>query len=409
MLALIGNIFCGLLTAALLGPTGRGVQTAIGVAPLILAPIFALGLHVSLIYNIKADQQEAGRYFGAALVLAAVLSLLAIATGLMVLPFLLRNYDGHVLTVSRWLLLIVPTMIINLPLAGALEANERYTVANRVIYLQSLCTLLLLLLLVVTHLITPERSALAYFVPYVLSFVYLAVHAVRTLRPEVSTDSVYLRRLLRYGVRFYGVDLISAFSGYLDQMMIVLFLSPASVGTYAVALSLSRVLYVAQGAVATVLFPSIAGKEEAAVIELVGHVGRVTSCVNISFALLIVVCGPSLLLLLYGPRFAGATIPFLILLIEGLVSSAARTFLQIFSGTGRPSVVTVIEIAGIAVAFLAMIVMVPHYGLCGAAAANLLAGVARLGLVLVGLRRLLGVTRPRLIPSVADVAWVVQR
>ena len=42
-MALAGNIGCGLLTAAALGPAGRGEQTALGLAPLVLAAASTLG------------------------------------------------------------------------------------------------------------------------------------------------------------------------------------------------------------------------------------------------------------------------------------------------------------------------------------------------------------------------------
>ena len=71
-------------------------------------------------------------------------------------------------------------------------------------------------------------------------------------------------------------------------------------------------------------------------METVGRVTRVILVVNILGAGAIGLAGPTLLVLLYGSRFAPAVTPFLILLVEAVVTSAARTLAQAFSGSGRP-------------------------------------------------------------------------
>jgi enterobacterial common antigen flippase len=409
VVALAGNVCSGLLTAAFLGPEGRGEQAALGVAPTVLAAICTLGLHASLIYNLRIDPKQGSRYFGSAIILTSAAGLAALLLGFLLLPIWLAKYSSDTIEFARLLLIAVPFGVVTPLLSGVLEADGQFELANRMLYFQSLGSLAILGILVALGWLTPFSAAGAYVVPSFPSFVFLLVQARRVLRPRLTVRAPYPQRLLRYGLRFYGVDILGALSGSLDQMVIVFLLEPAAVGAYAVALSLSRVLNVAQGAVASVLFPSIAAREAESVVEIVARATRVTMVVNATGALAIGAAGPSLLLLLYGTRFAAAVVPFLVLLTEAVVSSAARTLAQAFSGTGRPGVVTGVEIAGVSTSLMVMLVLVPAHGIVGAACASLLGGLMRLLCVIASFRKVLGINLPRLVISRADVAWIAGR
>jgi O-antigen/teichoic acid export membrane protein len=408
IIALFGNVGSGLLTAAFLGPDGRGEQAALMIMPSILGAVCTLGLHASLIYNVRNDEQNASEYFGTAIILGLISSLVACAVGWLVLPHYLSQYSASTIDLARVLLFCVPFAMVNPLLTGALEVHGRFGVANKVLYVQSLGTLVLLLVIAFSGYMTPHITAWAYIAPCVPAFLYLWLQARKVIRPTPTLKGPRIKRLMSFGLRFYGVDILGGLSGYVDQAVIVFLLDPASVGAYAVALSLSRVLSVAQGAVATVLFPSVAGREASNVVEVVARVTRVLCVVNGALAACVAIAGPTLLLLLYGSRFSAAVTPFLILLLEAVITSAARTLAQAFSSSGKPGAVTTIEFVGVAASIGAMLVLVPMFGINGAACATLFAGVVRLISVAASFHRVLGIKLPRLIISRADIAWVAK-
>lgn len=406
LVALFGNVGSGLLTAAFLGPDGRGEQAALLIMPSIVGAVSSLGLHASLIYNMRTDPENEARYFGNALLLCLCSSLAACVAGWVVTPWFLSRYDAGTVWLARVLLFCVPLVITGSMFTGVLEAHGRFAGASRVLYLQSLGTLALLVLLAAGGWMTPHVTAWAYVAPSIPTFLYLWSRARQVLRPRPVLRGPYTRRLLDFGLRFYGVDILGGLSVYLDQAVIVVLLDPASVGVYAVALSLSRVLMVAQGAVATVLFPSITGRDKIDVVEIVARVTRLTAVVNIVLALGAAAMGPALLLVLYGSRFQAALVPFLILLAEAVATSGARTLAQAFTSNGRPGAVTAVELAGVVASVGAMLLLVPSYGINGAASAMLLAGLVRLACVAGSFGIVLGVRLPRMVVTRADIAWV---
>ena len=166
-LALGVNVLTGLLTAALLGPAGRGEQAALIIAPTLLGAMSTLGLHASLIYSIKRDPEHTGDYFGTSLLLGLGAGIAGAAVGWVLVPYWLHQYDPHVIAVARLLLIVTPMQVIAPLLTGALEAFGQFGKANGTLYLQSLGTLLILLVLWLLHALTPTAAAFAYVAPAV--------------------------------------------------------------------------------------------------------------------------------------------------------------------------------------------------------------------------------------------------
>jgi O-antigen/teichoic acid export membrane protein len=65
--------------------------------------------------------------------------------------------------------------------------------------------------------------------------------------------------------------------------------------------------------------------------------------------------------------------------------------------------------AGVAVSLTAMLILVPIFGVVGAALATLLGGTARLLFALIRFQKVLGVRLPRLVISRMDIAWMIGR
>jgi len=399
------NVCTGLFTAALLGPKGRGELAALVVAPQILAGLSTLGLHGSLIYNVKANPEREREYIAINLLLTFSAGLVAMAAGWFLEPLWLSQYSSRIIELGRAFLVITPFISASSTFTAVLESRGRFVAANQVLYLQSFCTLIALGVIALLHHLTPANAAAAYLCPAALGFIYLGF--VVGYRPSLTRlDPHDFYRLLHYGVRIYGDDVLATLSPYLDQITIAAMLPPAALGVYVVGLSLSRLLNVLPAAAATVLFPSLAARPTQTITETVGAAVRILSTVNAATAVCIGVLGPHLLTLLYGTRFAAASKPLGILLAAGVCSNVVQLLYQVYVGSGRPGIVTVIQTLGFGVSLGLMLLLVPSYGTIGAALALLIAALARLACALFGMPLALGVRMPRLVISRSDLAWI---
>jgi O-antigen/teichoic acid export membrane protein len=408
-LSIAVNVCTGLLTAALLGPQGRGELAALLVAPQLLAGLSTLGLHGSLIYNVKADPEHEREYITINLLLTFCAGLVAMAVGWLLEPIWLAKYDSNIVELGRAFLFVTPLISASSTFTAVLEARGRFVAANQSQYLQSLCTLIVLGILVLLKHLTPATAAAAYLWPAALAFIYLGLLVGYRSASAVRLRSQQVGRLLHYGVRIYGDDVLATVSPYLDQIVIAAMLPPAALGVYVVGLSLSRLLNVLPASATTVLFPSLAARPTVAISETVAAAVRVLGTINAATAVCIGLLGPHLLSLLYGAKFAAASGPLSILLIAGVCSNVVQLLFQLYVGSGRPGMVTIIQTLGFGVSLGSMLLLVPAYGTVGAALALLLAALARLALVLLGMPLTLGVRVPRLVPSLSDLAWMKGR
>lgn len=378
VLILAVNLATGIITARALGATGRGEQAAMMLWSMFLANTVTLGLPSAVIYNFKADPQRKSELFGAALLLGTGLGFGATAIGIICIPVWLSQYSPDVVRAAQWFMLNAPVALLQLVILAALEAIGDFSAANQLRLIIPSITLIALIGLVVADAITPFTSSLAYILNGLPVFFWTLARLWQLLRPRWRGMGSAMRQLVSYGCRAYGVDLLGALALQVDQVLVVSFLDPASMGTYVVALSLARMLNVFQMAIAAVLFPRAAARPPAEVIALTGRATRLTTALTLTIGLLIMALGPFLLRLLYGAEFVQATSVLYILVIEAVLAGSALVLAQSFMALGNPGVVTVLQGMGLALSLPLMIWLIPRLGLVGAGLALLGSTTARL-------------------------------
>lgn len=408
-LTLLMNLATGIVVSASLGPDGRGELAALLLAPQFVGALSLIGLPTAYIYYSKADSAHAGQYFGSALLLSLPVACLAAAVTWTIMPVWLSGHATPTIGMARLLLLSLPFGVLIPLLTGVLDAHGRFGLAGAIQYLQPLGCASLLMPLLMLDSLTPATAAVAYTVPVLLTFGLAAWQAVRLLRPCPTLAAPYCPRLLWYGLRRYGFEVLASLSTYLDQILVVYFLPAAAAGVYAAALSLSRVLGVMQDAVFSVLFPGLAGRPLAEVMTVLGRAVRVSTASAVAAGSVLALLGPEAIALLYGPAFAGAILPFRLLLAATIVLGAARLLGHAFTATGRPGPVTLVEGIGVASTLLAIPLLLPRYGVDGAAAAVLLGSLGRLACTLACLKLVLGMRVPSLIIRRDDLQGMLRR
>jgi O-antigen/teichoic acid export membrane protein len=92
-----------------------------------------------------------------------------------------------------------------------------------------------------------------------------------------------------------------------------------------------------------------------------------------------------------------------ILVLEVVLSGATFVLAQAFMALDRPGVVTILQAIGLSLSIPMMILLIPRYGIYGAAISLLTSTVARLIFVYSGFRLFLKTKPPRLLPNGNDL------
>jgi O-antigen/teichoic acid export membrane protein len=396
------NAVTGILTARLLLPAGRGEVAAMILWSSFLAGLTTFGLPSALIYHIRNRPEEAGDLVLTAALMAVVISCLAGAGGAMWMPYWLHQFPLWVIRAAQWFLVVTPLCSLALVLRGALEARGAFSLSNLAQVLNPLVTLVLLVLFWTAHRFNTITASCAYIFAALPVFVLLAWQT-RTLMRHARASVAAGKLLLSYGFRSWGIDLLGTLSLQIDQVIVVRYLTPSDLGIYVVMLSLSRMLNIFQASVVQVLFPKAAGHSREAAISMTLRAARVTTLLTGSGAAVIGLIGPQLLWLFYGAEYTQAVGSLRLLLAEATISGCVYILSQAFMALGRPGIVTFRQMTGLALSIPMMLVLIPRWGIVGAAFALLMSTCARFVFIYISFKTVLKTRLPNLLPQRGDL------
>ncbi|SNT23947.1 Membrane protein involved in the export of O-antigen and teichoic acid [Granulicella rosea] len=399
------NMGTGILTARMLHPDGRGQQAAMTLWPLFLANATALGTPSSMIYHLRRRAGAAWEPLVASgLAMVTLLGLVAAFVGALVLPHWLHEYPADIVRWAQLFLLTAPLWAVQITGQSALEALGQFSRSNVVQVMIPATTLTGLLTFLALGRFNPVTAAFCYTVAIVPTSATIVAMLWRRRTPgAIALRWAACRTLLGYGIRSAPLDLLGTLALYLDQVLVIGLLTQAEMGSYTVVLSLSRALLLFQASVVMVLFPMAAGRERGEIVAMVGEPVRLNTILTGAAALTACVLGPLALRLMYGVQYLSAVPALRVLVAEVVVQGAVVVMSQAFMAAGRPGIVSILQGTGLALAAPLMLVLIPRYGVTGAAMALLCSTCARFGLIYASFPVFLGERLPRVVPGVADV------
>jgi enterobacterial common antigen flippase len=115
---------------------------------------------------------------------------------------------------------------------------------------------------------------------------------------------------------------------------------------------------------------------------------------------------PFIIQTLYGRGFDQVTSVLRLLLIEVVIACAVWLLTQAFMALDKPGVVTLFQGIGLGVSFPCMYLLIPKYGLNGAAAALLISTSVRLVFVLASFPFILKVSPPSFFIQKEDISFL---
>ncbi|HUA98555.1 MAG TPA: oligosaccharide flippase family protein [Terracidiphilus sp.] len=393
----------GILTARILGPSGRGELAAMILWPLFIANTTTFGVPSSLIYYMRCRPKERDGLATNGFLLATVLGLAAAAVAAVILPWWLHRYSASVIRYAECFLFTVPLCSMTLAGRATLEASHDFSASNTIQTLTPLATLVVLLLFFAAHSLDPYTAAIAYIVASLPSFLLMLDRIWRAGLRVARIQFAVLKRILGYGIRSYGIDILGTLALQVDQVLVVSLLSARDMGSYVVVLSISRMLNVFQTSVVMVLFPKAAGRSKEHVLAVTGSSVRISVLATAVCGAAVCIAGPDLLRVVYGPEYAAAAGALRFLVLEAILSGMTFVLAQAFMALNRPGVVTVLQALGLSLCIPMMLLLIPRYGIDGAVISLLVSTTARFLFVCAGFGIFLKTRPPRLVPGAEDL------
>ncbi len=206
----------------------------------------------------------------------------------------------------------------------------------------------------------------AFFLSGILNLILLSIK----IKPVLFPDFKLLLQMLSYGIRAQVGVLIRFINLRADNFILNYFAGASAVGIYSVSVSLAEMLWHLPGAFATSLLPRVASSSDEEIRNYTEKtMGGVILILFIGIFLL-VIAGKFLINLLWGKPFLGSYSPMLWLFPGVIAISIAKISSSVFHGKGHPEYGSLLSVISCFTMLPLDFVLIPKYGVVGAAIAS---------------------------------------
>jgi len=374
-LIMTAGVVTGLLSARALGPLGRGELTAATIWPSTILYAGTLGLPEATAYLAASRRTMADSVFVTAQSVALALGVIASIAGWFALPFVLDRQGAAAQAYARLYLLAfsipaLSSLCACAWLQGAGKLKE-LNVARAAVHI---VTALSMGILYLAGFASVRNFLIALLFGNAATWL-LALMAWRVQRgPSAEWRPELIRPMLSYGSRVQFGTWSAAANIRLDQLMLSSFGASASLGLYVVALGYAGLVMTLPGVAGLVMLPRLvrahaAGSGGELLTTWYRRVLWATAGAGFGLWLVASVAMP----LLFGGEFAGA-VSLEALVIPGCCILGMNQLLTVgFRGHGLPGVASRAELVGLLVTVPLLVMLLPRYGIYGAALASLCA------------------------------------
>lgn len=195
--------------------------------------------------------------------------------------------------------------------------------------------------------------------------------------------------LLSYGLKFYVAKLSTMVHFRIGTLILAFFVTPTEIGLFAAASQLIARITIVSKAIETAIFSRVA-TDEAGRPVLVAQTARVTMLAAGALLGVLVALSWPIVMIILSPKFL-PSLPLMWIIAPGvLVRSTSNVLTAYFMGTNRPGVCSWSVGLGMLVNFVGIVLLLPRFGLAGAAWAMTLGYVVTGGALALSFRRATG-------------------
>jgi len=378
VIAALLNLITTVIIARVYGPEGNGAFAIALLLPSMLATFLNLGVAPANVYHLGSQQMTVRELLGANLRIFLLLGTLGVVLGAGVLIWKAEHFFPGVDPFILWFALAVfPLSLLNGFLHSVFQGLQQFRHYNVLaIILPSI-----VLVLVVGLTLFGSRELALLIGAQVVSQLFVLGLTIRWLVPLLGekksgkTSAHVIIKTLGYGWKAHLGNILAFVNYKADMFLANLFLGPAAVGIYVVAVALAEKLWLISQAVSTVLLPRLAqlSSDEAKRKQLTPLVARWVLTVTLLGALAVAAIAGPLIGSLFGADYSDALIPLWILLPGIVLMSASRVLANDIAARGRPELNMYTAMVVVAVNVAGNLILIPLYGLTGAAAATTIA------------------------------------
>lgn len=220
-------------------------------------------------------------------------------------------------------------------------------------------------------------------------------HAICPFRPKFAYHRESFQGLYSFARGMFGLPILAYIAFNIDVLVAGKMVSTYLVGLYGMALALAISPWdFFAGIISPVLLPAFSEKQgdKKALCNGVLRITKYTALFVIPPMVLAMICGGSILTIIYGEEYSAVAVPFGLLCVYVVLLIQGSIFTSLFFGIGQPGKNRAFAIVRCLVLISLIYPAIRFFGLTGAAAVILLASFIAISLQLTVIRKAIGLS-----------------
>lgn len=371
------------IIARVLGPEGQGKYALAILLPMLLSNFLNLGIPSANVYFLGKHSVSIQLAYKTTLGLWLSISLLGICIGIICISLFASHIFPNVEQHYLWLSLVFfPIIVLHYMLNSILQGLEEFSSFNSILFYLPLINLGLVIItffMLDWHLMGALGS-------YGISYTVVTVFALWKIKqkidleledyPESGNENTrgYFKECLRFGGLAHIANSLAFLNYRMNFVLLNLFIAPAAAGLYLVAYGIAEKVWMISNAVSTVTLPRLSGLQHDEHRRYVTSLSiKLIFASSVASSLVLLFIAKPLIGTVFGDSYAEAIEPLLWLLPGMVFGAVGRSISTDLIARGRVDLTVYLVLCLVFLSTTASIVLIPIYGISGAAMAFSLA------------------------------------
>jgi len=369
ILTLVIGFISGVLLARWLGPSGRGVFTALLVYPTIMISLLSMGMRQATVYYLGKKKYPESDIVGVTLLLLISSSIIGVLTSVIIISYT-KNPGYNQMLILLASLTIPADLTINY-FTGILIGKQRISKFNQVMYLVPIINLALIFFLVYFKKLYIIGAVLATLAAKIVLAIYALLLINREYSLRICCAPEIIKRMVSLG-SIYAFSLFILNLNYRVDIIILEHLSNvAEIGQYTIGVGFAELLWQLPAAFGLVIFAySANAKDPDEFSQNIAKMVRIIFPVVFIGSVFLYFASGYIIPFLYGEEYI-PSIKMLKILLPGIVMMSFFKIINMdLAGRGKPDITIKLFLPAVLINIVLNIILIPDFGGCGAAFAS---------------------------------------
>jgi len=371
-----------IIVARFYGTEGNGIFAMVFLLPYMLVSFLTMGLESSNIYLIGKMKTDVNEVFISNFWFGLLLSTIGVVLGALVIIYGSKSLFPNINKDLLWIALACyPGLLMQKLTSSVLQGMQKYADYNFVSlispFLLFFFSLMLLLNGVDDLLYLISANFIAIYSSFVITIFITKSYLAITKQVNVKA---FLSAAIKYGYKVHVANILSFINYKADLLIVNMILNPLSTGIYVVAVQISERLWLFSQALSVVLFPTLSSMKgnESMKIKFTFISCQMVFCITMIGSFFLSAVSYFLIDILFGLEYIDAVTP-LIALQPGIVALAvSRVISNDIAARGAPELNMYSSMIVVVINILVNFLLIPIWGLVGAAIATSVAYIVNL-------------------------------